>query len=144
MENVAGTCVAVEGAGVLIRGPSGSGKSDLALRLIVAGAALVADDAVAIEATDGGLVARAPAAIRGLLEARGLGIVRLDPAPSAPLVCVVDLVRPEDVERHPEPATARVLGVAVPRFRVAPFEASAPDKVRLAVRLATGGIMRVP
>src|SRR5690349_5084103 len=67
-----GTCVAKDGAGVLLIGPPGSGKSDLALRLLYQGFQLIADDQVAIE--DG--IAKPPAALAGLLEVRGLGIVR--------------------------------------------------------------------
>ena len=82
-----GTCVEIDGSGVLLRGPSGSGKSDLALRLIDGGARLVAD-----------------------------------------------LVAPAAVERMPEERTCRYLGRAVPLIAVAPFEASAPAKLRFALR----------
>ena len=75
-QQVHGTCIAIDGAGVLLRGPSGCGKSDLALRLIDGGAVLVADDRVSLEARAGDLVASAPDALAGLLEVRGVGIER--------------------------------------------------------------------
>ena len=69
--SVHATCVAIEGAGVLIRSPAGAGKSDLALRLIDGGAVLVADDRVALEDHEGFIRARAPARLRGRLRAAG-------------------------------------------------------------------------
>ena len=137
------SCVAIDGHGVLLRGPPGSGKSDLALRLMDGGARLVADDRTDITLADGRLVASAPQPIDGLVEARGVGIVRLGASVEAPLAVVVDLVDPERIERLPEPAVCEILGIAVPRVDVAPFEPSAPAKVRLAVRLASGDIMPI-
>lgn len=127
------TSVLVDGTGVLIRGPSGSGKSDLALRLIDGGARLVSDDQTALEARDGRLWASAPPSIAGKLEVRGLGIVAVPSAPPAPLGIVVDLLPHDRIERLPEPSTASLLGVELPRFCLSPFEASAPAKLRLAV-----------
>ena len=136
-----GTCVAIDGAGVLLRGPSGCGKSDLALRLIDGGARLVADDRVSLEARAGDLVASAPGALVGLLEVRGVGIERLDAVARNTLRLVVDLVAPETVERLPEPATVQLCGVVLPLLRLDPFEASAPAKLRLAVKAARHGIL---
>lgn len=131
------TCVAIDGAGVLIRGPSGAGKSDLALRLIDGGAALVADDQVMVELRDGVPWASAPAPLRGRLEVRGLGIVEMPAVDAARLVLVVDLIAPEAVERLPGDDVAALGGAVLPRLRLAPFEASAPAKLRLAARRAT-------
>ena len=131
MALVHGTCIDVAGAGVLLRGPSGSGKSDLALRLIDRGARLVADDQVEVTAAGGKLVAVAPVALAGLLEVRGLGLLRLERAASARLELVVDLVVPELVDRLPEGQMVEIEGVAVPLLRLAPFQASAAAKVRL-------------
>ena len=134
------TCVAIGGAAVLLRGPSGAGKSDLALRLIEAGAKLVADDQVLLEAVDGRLIARAPAPIAGKLEVRGIGIVPVATAPAAPVALIADLVAADAVERLPEPERETILGVALPRMALAPFEVSAPTKLRLALARATGNI----
>ncbi|MEE8333786.1 MAG: HPr kinase/phosphatase C-terminal domain-containing protein [Alphaproteobacteria bacterium] len=131
------TCVAIDGAGVLIRGASGAGKSDLALRLIDGGAALVADDQVALETREGELWVRAPARLRGRLEVRGVGIVDLPSVEAARLVLVVDLVATDTIERLPEAACETILGTVLPRLRIAPFESSAPAKLRLAARQAT-------
>lgn len=142
MHLVHATSVEIGGHAVLIRGPSGGGKSDLALRLIDAGAMLVADDQSAISNDGGRLFVSVPETIAGLLEVRGLGIVRVPHRARAPLALVVDLVHATDVERLPEPSSAQLLGVMVPRVALAPFEASTPAKVRLAMLSATRDIMR--
>lgn len=128
------TCVAIDGAGILLRGPSGAGKSDLALRLVDAGALLVADDRVDLRRQGAGLVASAPASLQGLVEARGVGILRLPFLDAAPLRVVVDLVARAQVERLPEPEAEAILGVALPRLRLHGFDASAPAKLALVLR----------
>jgi serine kinase of HPr protein (carbohydrate metabolism regulator) len=142
------TCVVVEGAGVLLRGPPGSGKSDLALRLIDAGAKLVADDGVQLRRASGAVVARlpptAPESVRGRIEIRGLGIASVPTVAEARLDLVVDLVPADAVERLPEPATAELLGVKLSLLRLNGLEPSAPAKVRLAVRAGPGSIIPPP
>ncbi|MGC2854931.1 HPr kinase/phosphorylase [Novispirillum sp. DQ9] len=134
------TCVAIAGYGVLLRAPSGGGKSDLALRLIDSGAVLVGDDYCTLTADDGRLIASAGPGLAGLLEVRGLGIVRLPHLPRAEVRLAVDLRPGGPIERMPEPARTDVAGVSLPLVALDPFEASAPAKVRLAMRLATGDI----
>ncbi|CUW37614.1 Putative HPr kinase/phosphorylase, regulates carbohydrate metabolism [Magnetospirillum sp. XM-1] len=138
---VHGTCVAISGRGILLRGPSGGGKSDLALRLIDGGALLVADDQTRLERDGDGLVASPPATIAGMIEVRGLGLVRLPYLERAPLELVIDLVSSSGVERLPEANTLELLGLPVRHLRLAPFEASAAAKVRLAMRASTRDIM---
>ena len=133
------SCIALEGRGVLLRGAPGSGKSDLALRLIEEGARLVADDQVALSSSSGRLLAAPPAQIAGLLEVRGIGIVSMAYTAQCPVDLVVDLVAPDAVERMPETATVDVSGHRVRRVALAPFEASAPAKVRLALDAAAQG-----
>lgn len=133
---VHGSCVGIGGRGVLLRGPPGGGKSDLALRLIADGAVLVADDQVMLVGEAGRLRASAPAAIAGRIEVRGIGIVTMEYAESVALLLVVDLVAPEQVERMPVAARCDYLGLDLARVVLAPFEASAPAKVRLAVDAA--------
>jgi len=130
---VHGTTVALEGEGVLLRGPPGSGKSDLALRLIDGGARLIADDQTELTRAPDGVVARSPASIAGRMEVRGLGILRVPTAPSVPLRLVIDLVKPDRVERLPEPQFCDYLQCSLPLLALAPFEASAPAKIRLAL-----------
>ncbi len=133
------------GSGVLLCGRPASGKSDLALRLIDGGGVLVADDYTEIETRDGRLFGQAPEAIRGLLEVRGIGVVKRDFAVEAAIGLVIELVPGgESIERLPEPASRRIQGVALPLFRLDPFEASALSKVRLAVQIAGGFITHVP
>jgi HPr kinase/phosphorylase len=134
---VHGTAVAIDGAAILLRGASGAGKSDLALRLIDRGACLIADDQAELRRVIDQVLVSAPAAIAGLIEIRGLGILRVDTVTAAPLVLLVDLVPPTEVERLPESRSEDVLGVAVPVMALAPFEASAPAKLRLARRAFT-------
>lgn len=132
------TCVAIGGRAVLLRGPSGSGKSDLALRLIDAGARLVADDQSLLCRDGDAILVRSPEPIAGLIEARGLGILRVDRVVVARLALIADLVAPERVERLPEPSSETILGVVLPRISIAPFEASATAKLRLALTAASG------
>ena len=136
------TAVAIETAlgprAVLLRGPSGAGKSDLGLRLIDAGAQLVADDQAELHRQGGAVIVRAPAAIAGLIEVRGIGIIRMKALPEAALALIADLVRPEAIERLPNRATERILDVEIPCVALAPFEASAVAKARLILRGLTG------
>lgn len=125
------SAVAIGGRGVLILGASGRGKSDLALRLIDRGAILIADDQVELAARDGRLHACALATIYGKLEVRGIGIVDLD-AVAAPIALVVDL--DATPERLPEPGAMIVEGIQLPVVALAPFDASAPIKVELALK----------
>ena len=127
------TCVELYGLGVLLRGPSGSGKSDLALRLIDGGARLVADDQVVLTAEAGGIQAAAPTRIAGRIEVRGVGIVEVATIDTAPVVLVVELVAPADVPRLPDPNKCLLAGTTLRSISLAPFEASATAKVRLAV-----------
>lgn len=134
MTLVHASAVAVEGVGVLILGPSGSGKSDLALRLVDGGGSLISDDQVELSASDGHLVARAPATIAGLIEARGIGIRRVAATPAARLSFAVELAPSGEIERLPEPARILYLGVELPLWRLRAFEASAAAKIRLLAR----------
>ena len=138
------TSVELAGTAVLLRGPSGSGKSDLALRLIDGGARLVADDYTEIKLCDGRLVASVPAATAGLLEVRGLGIVQVPNVAEAWLRLVVDLVPPDEVERLPEKAHMAYLGVELPLLALAPFESATPAKLRLAAHTIAQDIMPAP
>ena len=131
------TAVAIDGKAVLLRGPSGSGKSDLALRLIDAGARLVADDQSELRRHRDDLRVRAPATIAGLFEVRGIGILRLDTLTEAPVRLIADLVGDDRIERLPSRRTVAILGIAVPLIEIAPFEASAAAKLRLALRALT-------
>jgi HPr kinase/phosphorylase len=136
-------------AGILILGPSGSGKSDLALRLIERGAALVSDDRTELFVRDDRLCARAPAALAGLLEVRGLGIVQLPYAPEACVAVVVQLVAPSEIERFPEseryePPADLTIGAELhpPLLRLAAQEASAPARIALAAAAHAKALFR--
>jgi len=108
MQTVHATTVAIEKQGVLLRGPSGSGKSDLALRLINDGAVLIADDRTALTQRDGAVIAQCPVSIAGKLEVRGIGIVDVPYIEEAALSVIVDLVDPD--QEH-FTGTVRSIGV---------------------------------
>lgn len=134
------TCVALGPRGVLLRGPSGAGKSDLALRLIDRGAWLVADDQVEVAVEAGELVARCPAAIRGLLEVRGIGLVTMAATRQIPLALVADLVPSSDVPRLPADDRVSIADISLSRIALNPFEHSAPIKLEMALALACGAL----
>jgi HPr kinase/phosphorylase len=133
MTTIHATCVDIDSLGVLLRGPSGSGKSDLALRLIDGGAQLVSDDYTVVEPRGDKLVATAPQSIKGMLEVRGIGILPMPVKQRAVIALVVDLTD-GPVDRLPDPDAAVIDGIVLPRILVVPFEVSAAAKVRLAVR----------
>lgn len=100
---VHGTAVAVGGRGFLILGPSGAGKSGLALQMIALGAELVADDQVNLIRREAAVLLSAPAALSGLIEARGVGLLTVPTRPEVELQCVVDLATdPETRMPHPQ------------------------------------------
>lgn len=134
-ETLHATCVAIGGRAVLLMGAPGSGKSDLALRLIDRGAVLVSDDGTVIEGDGDRALASAPATIAGQMEVRGLGIVGCPTVADVPVALCVLLDQP--VPRMPaEPLPTRAIGgVAVPEIALAAFEASAPLKVEQALAL---------
>lgn len=134
MEQIHATCVEMDGKGVLLMGPPGSGKSDLALRLIDGGARLVADDRTDLVLNDDKLTARAPKELAGRIEVRGIGIVALDAVEDIPVALVVEMAPGEELERIPDPASFEVLGARIPRVRLDPFQASATAKVRVALK----------
>jgi serine kinase of HPr protein (carbohydrate metabolism regulator) len=125
--------------GALIEGPSAGGKSDLALRCLAAGFSLVADDRVIAFSHAGSLWGRAPDSLAGLIEARGVGVIRVTPLAFCRIDLSVDLAASADeVERLPETGGRRLLGLTVPALRLWPFEAGAPGK--LAAVLQCGNV----
>ncbi|MBY0336169.1 MAG: aldolase [Acetobacteraceae bacterium] len=131
-----GSCAAWNGDGVLLLGPPGSGKSDLLLRLLGRGWALVADDQVQLDAAADGLLASAPPRLAGMVEARGLGILGGLATAAAPLRLVAELAA--EVPRLPEPRPWAGFGVSIPAMPLRPFEASAPDKLEHALAVLRG------
>ena len=126
------TTVAIDGRGVMLLGPSGSGKSDLALRLIDRGAALVSDDYTRIERSDTVLMASAPSTIAGKMEVRRLGIIPIDHMNDVAIALAVRLQH--DGERMPERRTEQFLGVPIRLVVLDPRPASAPLVVEHALR----------
>jgi serine kinase of HPr protein (carbohydrate metabolism regulator) len=131
-ENLHATSVALAGRAVLITGPSGSGKSDLALRLFDRGFALVSDDRTIVRTEAGRLIASAPPTILGKIEVRGIGIIEVEPAGDMPVALIVDLGG--EIERMPgDSARRELLGIGVPIVAIDSASASAAAKVDLAL-----------
>ena len=131
-ETVHASCVAIEGRAVLISGPSGSGKSDLALRLLDRGFILVSDDQTIIRREDDRLLASAPPQIAGKIEIRGLGILEMETAADVPVALLVELT--SDIQRLPDDNRERpLLGVGLPLVSIDSKAASAASKVALAL-----------
>ena len=140
------TCIAVGDRAALIVGPSGSGKSDLALRAMSSPvydgdrrliAELVSDDQVLVEAREGRLIARAPPTIAGRMEVRGIGIVPVEHLAACALCLAVEIDTHAQIERLPQENTGlTLLGVRLPSIRLQPFEASAHIKLILALARA--------
>jgi len=131
-ETLHASTVALDGRAVLISGPSGSGKSDLALRLIDRGFVLVSDDQTIVRKDGDRIVATAPPTIAGKLEVRGIGIVDMERVDSLPVALAVELT--SEIQRLPDDNRERlILGVPVPLIGINAAEASAPSKVALAL-----------
>lgn len=137
------TCVSRRGRAALLRGPSGSGKSDLALRFLetFTDAWLVADDQVILTSNTGVLTGDAPKALRGLLEVRGLGLVRRAisaAAKNTPIVLIAELTG-SAAPRIAEPRHEVINEISIPVIPLAPFEISAPLKLALALETIGAG-----
>ena len=130
MENIYATCVDIGGKGVLIIGKSGVGKSDLALRLIEnKGAVLVSDDRTDLTAQDGVLICSCPKNIEGLLEVRGVGIMKMPFKVKTKLQLVVEAALKNEIDRFPNEVLFENQNIRVPKMLLDFFEASAPDKI---------------
>ncbi len=138
MLTIHATSVALDDDGVLLSGPPGSGKSDLALRLMDAGASLVADDYTRLSEGDGALHAAPPDNIAGLMEVRGLGVVRQPYRASVPVRLLVTMAPAHAIPRLPDPSTESLMDHDVPSVAMDAAAPSAVARVRLALDIVTG------
>jgi len=131
-ETIHASTVAMDDRAVLIAGPSGSGKSDLALRMLDRGFVLVSDDQTIVRRDGQRLLASAPPTIAGKLEIRGIGIVDMEQVDDVPVALFVELT--SDIQRLPDDSRVRqLLGIEVPLISIDAMAASAPSKVALAL-----------
>ena len=131
-ETLHASTVALDGRAVLISGPSGSGKSDLALRLLDRGFTLVSDDQTIVRRSGERLIASSPPTISGKLEIRGVGIVAMAHVDDVPVALLVELT--SDIQRLPDDSRERpVLGIPLPLISVDAMTASAASKVAIAL-----------
>lgn len=150
-ERVAASCVLLGASALMVRGPSGSGKSALCWALLqdpapFAHAALVGDDQLWLRPAHGRLIGEPAPEIAGRIEIRGLGIVPLDYEPRARIALIADLVPPEAIERLPEPGDlqAELCGVALPRLAVPAGDPAAATRLKHAMAwLASGRTLSV-
>ena len=132
-QTVHASTVVIDGRAVMISGPSGSGKSDLALRLIDRGFVLVSDDQTIVRRDGRRLLASAPATIAGKLEVRGIGIIEMDHVEDAEVALLVKLT--SEIERLPDEDREReILGIALPLIGIDATTASAAAKVVLGLK----------
>ena len=141
-QQIHATCINLQGFGLLLRGPSGGGKSDLALRMMEHNSQLIADDRVDLTLEDDALIARAPCYLRGLLEVRGLGVIEVQYGISIQVLGVIDLVDNTKIERLPNHQTEILLGIEIPSYQIDPWAISAIAKVQLVRGLISGSIVR--
>tara|TARA_B110000495_G_C22636830_1_gene378394 strand:- start:172 stop:606 length:435 start_codon:yes stop_codon:yes gene_type:complete len=125
------TAVTYCGFGILIRGPSGSGKSDLALRLIDDGAGLVADDQVVIKAVGQELYLSPPDSLSGLIEVRGVGVIKIEYVSDIRLCLIVELDPRNEIQRIPKIKEELIKKILVPVINMYAFESSVLAKIKI-------------
>ena len=135
--NLHATCISLKNKGVLIIGKSGSGKSDLALRAIMQkGAKLVADDRTDIALKNNNIYASCPKPVQGLLEVRGIGIIKPPFKLTQKINLVIELVdKIQKIERLPTEEFYEISGIKLKKIRLYPFELSSLEKLELACKI---------
>jgi len=128
------SCVEYSSRGILILGPSGSGKSDLALRLMDAGGKLVSDDYVNVDFENGKLIATVAANIEGMIEVRGMGLMKVEHIKSHTVDLALDLCNFENIDRLPEEVFFEQDGIKVPLYKFDGFSVSAMAKINLMIK----------
>ena len=143
-QQIHATAIEINGVAVLLLGAPGSGKSDLALRLIEEGAKLIADDRVDIIKIDGQVCANSPSSIRGLMEVRGVGVLNLGSTNNIPVGLLVQLVSGSEIERLPDLEFDKLLNQKIKVIKIEPFSVSASAKIRYVLKLIKGELKSIP
>ncbi len=128
------SCVEFNGKGIFIIGESGSGKSDLVLRLIDAGGILIGDDYVELDIKNGQIVAKPAPNIEGMIEVRGIGLVEMDFKDECVLNLVLELTDRKQIERLPDAEHFQYGDVRIPKYKFDPFALSAIPKIKLLLK----------
>ncbi|WP_417804993.1 HPr kinase/phosphorylase [Thalassospira lucentensis] len=146
MSQIHANCILIGAYAILLRGPSGSGKSSLSLRLMSSGAVLISDDRTDLYARDGRLIASCPPQIAGLFEVRGIGVVRGFPTKAEGDVrLIVDLVDElGDIDRMPNPESEQICGIEIPKWKFCVSDLAVEAKIGVALALATGQMQLEP
>lgn len=134
------SCISINGKAVLLMGESGSGKSDLALRLIDRGALLVADDYTSVSLERNILFASPPQNIAGLIEIRGMGVMNLSFVENIPLKFAVMLTDREKIERIPEESFFYCLDCKLPLIYLCAYDASSVAKIHFFMNMDSKNI----
>ena len=124
------TSVVFCGNGLLLTGISGSGKSDLALRIMDAGGSLISDDYTVLTVTEHQLIASPPETIKGMMEVRGVGLLKVPTIRSARIDVMVICQTKESIERLPPVIHTQIQGIQLRQLNLYPFESSAVAKLR--------------
>jgi serine kinase of HPr protein (carbohydrate metabolism regulator) len=130
-----GTALQFSKKGILLLGNSGSGKSDLALRLMDKGGKLIADDQVIVKRVKDKIIASCPSSLSGLLEVRGIGIIKIASIVQTSLDLVISLSPKEKIERLPESQMYELLDVSLPYYFLDPMQASVVARLKMILSL---------
>ena len=130
LKRIHSTSVVIDDNGVLILGDSGSGKSDLALRLIDNGATLISDDISICRKNSNNIYLYCPPEIKGLLEVRDIGVITVPFVEKIKLRLVVNL-KSNNNERFPKDSSFRILGIKIPIINIEGKNSSAVAKIKV-------------
>lgn len=144
MKTVYGNCIDFDGNGIIILGKSSMGKSDLTYRLIENhGANLVSDDHIIIEKEENNLIAKTVENIKGLIEIRNIGIIKISHIEKTKIKLIIELEKQENLERMPEDEFLEIDGIKIKKIKLDAFEQSTELKIITALKIELGVIEKI-